>query len=447
MLAPPFAKLDAIRCALAEAAAGGPMLFTDLVAVFSQNRGERLLLIYNSATPPIPDCPPMQVRSLHTLTLEDYIMFEGPVVGYPALGTLLPGVPTHGATFYPLDRLVVDLGGSAQVPPTRARLARYLFGQLSQIPPAEQEEAQQQLIALTLPDYLSTAEVGLVAVLLDAALPPDQPGARFHPIYLNDLDTLARPPTPAQGWLIALDEVCLTHPRLLTLVAAPQRLLPLRPFLWQAGQGAHLRETCRRLAWYCWERAAAPAGVLDQAAWGLAAEYWLMGEDTTDLVAFYPHADFAHFIATGAARRVYRTPLPAATAADLPPSSSTLWELLQAGPCDPIYPRLLVLPALEALLRGTAPICWPTLPMLLCRAGHELALARTSWLLSRDLLAYARTPGSELDPSCITRLAARATHLYSLLDPWIWRQGRQALYLRDAYQHLQACLCQSQQQY
>ena len=204
-----------------------------------------------------------------------------------------------------------------------------------------------------------------------------------------------------------------------------------------------------------------------------ALEMRLHMEDSEDLVAIRPLADCERFSATGEAIRIYRG------AALPPPSVQTpagprlrLGDALPADLADPGYapiwfafrPLALMItepaglgaqsarhmrdtagavsrgggeggPMVRARPLGAGPApetATAVLPLgpVLYNAGRIDVLARTSWLLSRDLSrpgGLRRRLGLDEDEDAeavIADLALRASILYDLGDPGHWRQGR-----------------------
>ena len=102
----------------------------------------------------------------------------------------------------------------------------------------------------------------------------------------------------------------------------------------------------------------------------------------------------------------------------------------------------MALPALKPTLQSKGAKHIFDLGPVLWKAGLGMALARTFWLFSRDLLNPPVPIWGELQvsPASITDLARRAALIYSLADPWDWRQGRHSDLLAKVYGHLDRCL-------
>lgn len=452
MQALPFQKIHQIEQMLEGIA------IENLVLVFSQLDSDRYLLVYNTEDQPPPIAnPTVQVLRLRDIrdNWVDYASFDGPVAGLSAIDVILQDVPTHGVNFYSIENIFFKRGEYQSWSETSYQLARSLLQYLRRLAGAEHQRSWRRgcakVIQLALPKLLAAQALeNLVAVLpvtdLDEYLDPSKRGYRLFyndPSHADDVSKLGQVAIDSEAyWVAALEEVNLFDPR---WERPRKRFIDLRIVLRQMQRDEILSETCRKLAWRCWcEWQASPTQQQFQnAAYVLAAETWLTREDTEDLVAFFPHEDFNHFLETGDALRLYRTPRPRLSVSSSPAGPRhSVKELLLAGVSAPEYNAPpLSFPVLSPVLErvSTKPVL--DLGSTLLKAGQMNDLASTFWLLSRDLLerVYQEWLQISAEPGDITSLAIRAGLIYSLSDPWQWRQGRHSVFLRQCYLHLDRC--------
>ena len=219
-------------------------------------------------------------------------------------------------------------------------------------------------------------------------------------------------------------------------------IIEIRPVLRRIGTSDTLTRTCRNLArrcWQEWQRSEQPR--LREVAYKLAVESWLAEQEADDLIAILPEGDFDALISTGSFRSVCRFPPPPVRSSE---RISALEDVLAGSIALPAPDvPILALPILEATLQELGDNEVLNLGAILWNAGHQKALARTFWLLSRDLLnlpAPTFWQRLRVTPEAISDLARRATLIYSIDDPWGWRQGRYDDLLMQVYQHLDRCL-------
>lgn len=434
-----FHKLNQIKSALKH------IPQKDLVLVFSQAAGDRLLLIYNAADPPAVPDPEWQTHSLKDLQPSNYADFDGLVCGISALDVILPGIPTHGLNFCSFRHLFTSPAAQASLKQNKFRLARFLLNYLEALPPEERTQlwyrGAAKIFELSLPVLLEGSPLeNLVAILPAQDLQEYLEEKAFQLIYVRELGEGVR---FAEGqWVLALEEINLLYPG---IFAEDERFLALRPILRDLGEGAAIAETCRTLA----RQLVAYAEQVDDdgfrpAAYSLAAEAWLWDEDVEDLVVLIPHQDLMHFVETGDALRVYRVPqMGEFQPRNIVGQSHSLGELVEHKIGLGQYTaHPLSFPILSPALKELTTCSLVDLGLVLWRAGKENELARTFWLLSRDLL-YLPDPAWEMIRSRAedrSDLARRAALLFSLSDPWTWRQGRYPMALAQVYMHLCQCL-------
>ncbi len=446
MLTLPSAKVQDIGRLLAELRQGDRL--DDLVLILSEEDADRYLLAYNTPHPPALDMPGCSVVCLADLQTDDHLAYTGPIVGMPAIDVLFPEIPTHGPGFCSLERLLPGAGRLLRG--TSYRLAETIFARVGRAGDTDGAaigpRAYAKIAQLALPTLLAESPTLPVAIALPADL-----GVLFESGLAGcpgwyDLsgergwERLAAEIDRSSPWLAAFEET----PGLLPgLEAPPERLIELRPILWRGVGREKRRGLLRDLARRAWRDAerAEPTSRRDKlrlVAYALAVEASIRPEIAGDLVALLPDDDLECFLAECDAHCIYRSPRP-----DLP------------GPCWSLAEWM----ARPQTIRRDAPAPWFTFPPLratlardtgrstadlgpvLWKAGAGAELARTFWLLSRDLLQGAdgwRQIGAA--PAQITDLAMRAALLYSLDDPWQWRQGRYPLFLDQCYGHLLSCL-------
>ncbi len=423
----------------------------DLVLIFSQVQAERFLLVYNNdhAPPPLPEVA--NAKRLVRLHRTDYIHFDGPVVGFSALDLMLADLPTHGIRFYSIERILRRLGRQAECRQTAHQLARTMLTYVS-LESVWFWHDYAKIIRLALPALLNGRSfTNLVAILPtsdehDFLDKPDNLRLFYNdPTHKNNLDALRRQlDQQPEQWVIALEELTPIHTALSKRRRQPF-FINLSSVLRQIGQHNELDETCRLLARVYWKMGQTSGSrQWLYAAQAMAIQSWLAKEDPTDLVALLPHRDFHHFLATGDGLRVYRAPELRETAVASPAGPRcSLGELLRGQVVLADYDgQSAAFPVLHRVLQTLSPQPMLDIGPLLWRSSQHTNLARTLWLLSRDLLRLPNPEWAAIQatPAAITDLAIRAAMLYSLSDPWEWRQGRYEQLLRQCYQHVDICL-------
>jgi hypothetical protein len=416
--------------------------FEDLVAVFTYAESEGGLLAYQADTAPsIPsDIERNGWRSatLASLRPPDYAACDGPVVGLDAVDLVLPYVPVHGVNFRALERLPLDRNRRAILRRTAWRLAEFLRSH-SPLSEEDKRRFRRKIMSLCLPTWLSEyPRDDLVALQGDDVLGPSTARPRpfyNHPGQPDDLKTL----DASAAWTIGLQEINLLAP---DPVNGTANMIEIRPALRRIGCADALARTCRNLAqrcWQAWQRT--EQSPLREAAYSLAAESWLVDEEADDLIAVVPEGDFDSFVSEGRFYRVYRYPPPPVQASE---RICALEDMLAGRVALPgADTPVLALPILQATLQQMGVNEVINLGRVLWNAGCQKALARTFWLLSRDLLdppAPALRRRLQSTPEAISELARRAALMYSIDDPWGWRQGRYDDLLLHVYAHVDRCL-------
>lgn len=416
----------------------GKVPLDDLVAVFSRVEPAPLLLVYNSAAPPTSlarNCEAVVLDDLREVDLEAY---GGLFVGISALDVIRDDLVTKGPAFYSLARMLVRLGRRPILHRTLHNLAYYLVDFLQTLSVADPIRYQRvvikvlQLALPTLLDRRSVKDLAAVRPGPDLAAFVGGQGGQWLSVG-DDLASLAV--SERDDWVVALEEMSVFNPR---IDPHSRSFVELRGVLQQAGYGSVLHQTCRALSEHC-ARKAVHRPELWPPAWALMAESWLAREDAEDLVAFFPHADFGHFAATGEGLRVYRVLSPHAR--KLTPGPRWALADLALQPLPEAFRRrvfsLVPLPSIAG--GGCANTIQAELGGPLSRAGHDVALAQTLSMLARDGMD-SEPVASTLSPATLTDLARRGVLLTSLGNPWVWRQGRYEQLLSTAYQILRSSL-------
>ncbi len=429
----------------------------DLIAVFTTSDATGGLLVYNTEHAPPLD-PELVQDGWNSRTLADlqpvaYARFDGPIITLAAIDVLLEDIPTHGVYFYPLEDMRVFRQPQNQEISRHAafRLAQVAGIHWQQLPAGEKEQRRtvfgKRIVQLCLPLALATyQDADLVALRFD----------------LSDLDNLhtiervARPvfnrpgdPNDVQSpgnlgdeeWVAGLKEIMLILPGLERHLP---RLLLFRPALRQFAAREFALAICRGLAQRCWQLWDTTGDTeLQRAAYTLAAEAWLEDQDAADLVAIFPDQDFDQFARHGQARAVSRGPVSGAAEQRAWCSLEDILRDEKPVPAGPVF----AIPVLEPVLRQRGATAVFDLGPLLWQAERYTDLARTFWLLSRDLLEPPNTDWRRVGASnaAIIDLAQRAALIYGLGNPWAWRQGRSSLLVADCYAHLDRCLARQEQ--
>lgn len=439
----PVAKIQKIKLALSQ------IDLTNLVLVLSQQSGDKLYLIYNREPIPTTLSSQHSVECLRPdLSLPDE--FDGPIVGYASLDFMLPNLPTHGVNFYPIRRMMDALNKRDLFYKNGHRLAITMLDYLERLPASEKAKrlphGRAKVVRLALPYLLNGRSLqNLLAIVPTGGLREfiDSRTPGFNLVYQSDATKLAGllPQFTESNWLVGFEELSALFPQL--PIAKNGHAIKLRPILQNMGCHTALETTCRDLATACWQEWESQEDSACRAvAYYLAAESWLLHEDTTDLVALFPHRDFSHFSQTGTALRVYRVPQIKGPTTKQGPQVS-LGDLVKRDvPTGSFTTHPIAFHVLRPVLSHISGGEVLDLGVLLWRSGNRTDLARTLWLLSSDLL-HLPSPNwnvIEAQPADITSMALQAVQIYSLLDPWQWRQGRFQHFLHACYQHLVDCL-------
>ncbi len=429
----------------------------DLIAVFTTSDATGGLLVYN--TEHAPPLNPKLVqdgwssRTLADLQPDEYARIDGPIMTLAAIDELLDDIPTHGVCFFPLEDMEVFRQPQNREISRRTafRLAQVAARRWQQLPAGETEQRRsafgKRIVQLCLPLALATyQDADLVALRFDLS----------DLSNLHTIDRVARPvfnrpsdPNDIQSpgdlgdeeWVAGLKEILLILP---ALDRHRSRLLRFRPALRQFAEHALVPAICRGLAQRCWQLWNTTGDTtLQHAAYALAAESWLEDQDAADLVAIFPDQDFDRFARHGQARAVSRGHVSRAADKRAWCSLEDVLRDEQSVPAGPVF----AIPVLESLLRQRGATVVFDLGPLLWQAERYTDLARTFWLLSRDLLEPPNADWRRVGASnaAIIDLAQRAALIYGLGNPWAWRQGRSSLLVADCYAHLDRCLARQEQ--
>lgn len=438
----PFGKIRHIQQAIHSVES------TDLVLVMSQLNGDRLNFVYNSEKPPTMPLANLQAQRLHS-GLEFPPDFDGPVVGYASLDLILNDLPTHGINFFNIRDMMKD---QVEIYRHNAyRLALTLLTHLDSLTPNRQfkltDREQLKIIRLALPFLLTEHSLSnLLAIIptgnLHDFIKQDQTGYKlfyFKP-ELSNLQIAWQTAISDVPWLIGLEDT----QQLLSKPGTSPPIINLRPFILEMNKQEALADTCRSLAEWCWKTwQQSENEIYRLKAYTLAVESWLTHDDVDDLVALFPAKEFQKFLYDGDALRIYRTPRIQSFSPNKKGPIHALGELVNDNIKSPDYATIpIAFPILKPALRfitseNTLDFC-----PILWRSGRETEVARTLWLLSRDLLRLPSTAWRVINakPEIISGMAQQAALIYSLQNPWLWRQGRYAQFLKQSYQHLLDCL-------
>jgi len=415
----------------------------DLVAIFGQADGPYLLHVYNTEIPPVASTEYLETITLLELLDKDLSSFDGPLMGFSALDVLRDDLLTKGSSFYPLEQVFKEREQWSALHKTMLHLAAYFVTCLPEWAKKRsrfvQQRARAKIIQLALPTILGKLSDlrNLIAVVPSSDFERfvNEGEARF---VWNDsstpfnLDTFAGIGVDSNhNWVVALEELSYFDSRINT---EGEGFLELRDILRPDGKEATLQVACFQLARKCYSRVSETPSFLNPAI-ALTAEYWLADEDVDDLVAFCPHEDFERFSTTGDALRVYRLPIERHPSTRPGPCYS-LEQLIREG-LPPGYDRVLFsFPAIELSLLSS--VQYLDLGKVLQKAGHLKTLARTYWLLAKDLFNNV-IPRETLNHNyldSVVGMAVQACIIYGLTNPWEWRQGRWGLHLKGSYQDL-----------
>lgn len=438
-----YSKIQMIKQAMRE------VELTNLVLVLSCKKNDKLCFVYNSQSVPEQLRPDWCAITLQAgMAISDE--YDGPLVGFASLDFLLPDLPTHGQQFLAISHLMRQLSQESCFWETGHNLAITFTNHLSIQPKEERErllpQASAKIVKLALPFLMQNRPLeNLIAIVPTADLKSfiDPSIIEFQLIYQNDKQTLSDEVArkTSASWLIGFEELGTLFPTMRAVQG--DRFIKLRPILHHMHAQAALTTTCQNLAKACWGSWLTAGDVgCRVAAYALAVESILLQEDITDLVAIFPNEDFSQFIETGDAIRVYRVP-QIGNLAEQKRNQYSLGDLVKRSiPAGPYKTMPVAFHVLQPILGVVSKEDVVDLSVLLWRSRHRADLARTLWLLSTDLL---HLPGSSWNaikakPADITTLALHAAQIFSLLDPWQWRQGRFQQFLTDCNRHLLTCL-------
>jgi hypothetical protein len=414
----------------------------NLALLFSQENGSKYLFVYHTdSLPTMPD-PNWQAKQLEQLKPSDYAEFDGLLVGYPALDVAFPDIPTHGSSFYHIEH-IYDAKNRQISSQDTYQLAKWLHQHEPKF--TNSRRGRSKIIELALPYLFQTINnfENLVAIIpnedIDKFLNSQQDS--LQTIYLDNENALSN--LSGDEWLVALEEIHFLNDRL-----GQKRpfFSDLRLILRQSGHKKDLQNTCRYWShdfWQKWQSSKNPD--FKKTAYSLAAESWLMEEDVEDLIAILPHKNFWHFLQTGAAIRIYRSP----RIYEKPNNPGKIYcslsefQRISKTDLDDYKTVPISFPALSTVFETITPEPVFDLGVVLYKAGKWPELAQTLSLLSMDLLKEPFGAGVSVNakPQAITDLAFRAAMFYALEEPWHkqWH-FRHAQLVEQSYQYLSECL-------
>jgi hypothetical protein len=449
----PFWQLNKIKQILSQ------VEMENLVLAFSQAEGDQYLLAYVADEPPRITDPSCRALPLCELKSTDYAQYDGLAVGYSAIDVFFPDIPTHGVNFYSIEHVFHQQMKHEQWQRTSFHLAQALLKYSDGLSTDKREYLQRRayikIIQLALPCLLQENVVGgLVAILPDIDLHRyldlSEKGYQcFYdaPLQENDLELLPQVSLKEDGqWVVALEELYAFRPE---LDWREPHFIDLPPILNQIHHDQTLKDTRSNLARRCWRQwETSHDRIFRSAAYALSAKAWFSAGDVSELVALLPHKDFERFVATGDALRIYRVTQPDIPFASLPGPRFSLESLINGQINESDYETLpLSFPALTPALEGISQHPSLDLGPLLWDAGQGPSVARTLWLLSRDLLNASDPSWLSIksQSGVITDMAWRAASLYGLSNPWEWRQGRYDQFIEKCFNNLLICLLNDEQ--
>jgi len=420
----------------------------NLVAIFSQSHGTKFLFVYNAASLPVLQNQHVSSILLSELPTADLSDYDGLFIGFGALEILRRDLVTKGPLFYPIERIFEELGCIDSLYRTIANLSTEIMRYLRSVAPElsrEQRLANEaKTLKLALLVMLQQRDCcGLVAVLPVGELNRFIVRKSCHYLYMhgeNDSLPLSDPLlNTEENWVIGFEELSLLCPNV--NIGSPM-FVDLRSVFNCLHREEELQKTRRGLAKLFYRYALENEAFL-QPAWELACEYWLAQIECEDLVALFPCNDFVEFLETGKAICVYRV-----LGSDdcfqpntIPPKISLRSIGLQGLP-DGYGQVGFSLPGVMNLSSHLAHGKRFDLGLVLFKANRKVSLARSLWLLSRDILQKLLELSDKNVEMYKAALDAclRALQIYSLSNPWNWRQGRWGLYLQEVYQTLHQIL-------
>jgi hypothetical protein len=417
-------------------------LIEDLVLVFCMQSEDQCLLVYNRSSLPSLQHDGWNSICLDDLTPEDYLSFNGPVIGFSALDVVFPDIPTHGVNFYHIYQIFEHKERLPQYQQTAYHLAEWLLEKKERFTGREQR-GYGKIIELALPHLLKNQALeNLVAVLPHSNFSVFlQNGPQsMQRIYIEDLDQLKV--LDEKRWIITFEEILTLHP---TSNWNQAYWFDLRLVFQQMQESNTLRQTCSGLARYYWQEwQNTQIDIFKNFAYTFAAESWVMEKEAEDLIALLPHNDFERFVGKGDAIRVDRIHQ---INQDLESNGQRIFLMDLAEP-DRLRQKIkdyqgppISFPILAPLLNRLVNEPVLNLASVLYHARRSSELARTFGLISSDLLKFTQFPHTAASPEQITDLAQRASQIYCLSSPWIplWRARYKHL-ITLAYSYLIECL-------
>jgi len=450
MQALPFEVIQQINLQLAD------HFFPNLVAVFSKRDHRDLLLVYIST--PLPK----RTETIETMLLADLQShhlrsYNGPVIAFSAIDAVHSDIPTKGTNFLMLANLLRQRGRFDLVRQTRYRLSHHLFDQWKNpLWKPKNEFHRHRLMAKIISFAVPQLLVRLPLQNLVAIIPDDDPE-----IFLNkDVCRLVYTHLPRPNLLPPGTTACVLadveQPKYFENETGAVSMeeawsgqkqaeffpLELRFILRKNGLDYHLPQTISSLAEYfyrCWESHPHQLTNL-QLAYALVAEKWLGKADADDLVAILPCNNFAQFMADGTAIYLYRQ----LNEPEQPALPAGIWrmsfeQLSHQSHLPDGYGRVgFSLFPLRTYLKSVGIENWQDMGSIFLKAGETKSLARNAWLLVRDLMDWSREQREDyqvLLPDLI-QVIIHSCALFSLVDPWEWRQGRYSQMMVGVYDTL-----------
>lgn len=242
------------------------------------------------------------------------------------------------------------------------------------------------------------------------------------------LDDLRREKNINPEWVITFPEISFLHKNLFNKC---QNVYDIRSFQDRISHPGFMNSICWELATRFHERWKITQNEDDnQTAFELAIEYWLRKEDVTNLVAIWPSNNLIDFLDNGSALRIYRSYTFHPKDSELSKSDSTkdttrrkkftLGNIPNSIPnIDEYYPLIYSVPILEDFLKKYSHSKIVDIGHILWRAGQKDELARTLWLLARDILDETDVGDQRINPELdlMNDMMLRAIGLYGLSEP------------------------------
>jgi hypothetical protein len=420
----------------------------NLVAVLTQREGDQILHVYNSPTPAAERLPNVTTTTLREFFHYDLSSYNGILISFPSIDSLRGDLITKGPLFFPIEQIFYERNEVQALYRTMANLSVEMMRRLKEegdtLPLPVRLAFEAKALQLSLPGMLTDRDcTNLIAVLPMGELNRFITMKSLQLVYLQNEGAEANrsewSQKPDQTWVIAMEEAGLINPH---IIPKSPRFLELTSVLRFMKKEDEIENTRRKLAQQIFQQAQGNPAFISS-AWELAAESWLAQIECEDLVAFYPHTDFLHFLKTGESLRVYRfLENPGETINALPGIDISLRDLLHNPPFSSYGALIFSFPALLDLLPKPTSFANIELSKTLWKIGKEKVLARCLWLLAFDISQdfYGSMPNPIPMLKMLLDMIDRACIFYSLSDPWEWRQGRWQLYLKGAYDTRQQIL-------